>query len=400
MADQWYYTQNDERQGPVTPEELKELANAGQLKPDDLIWKKGMKDWIEAGTATGLIPSQLPDLPPPLPESIPPVHAAPSPHAQSAAIPDKARGPSIMSGTGAQVLGGLKAAKDIVAQKATGMKLNHQLSGLKRAIGKAAHDHGIDCGDCSGKAAAVMADVQKANQRIEQASAAMKQSAGVKEKAVVAKDFATAKAAQKTAEMHLNTAYDVLGDYVLANGISVPGMENEIATAQSVQQKVQATNQQIGQLGSGLMKNKIGLAAVAAVALVVVLIGWSVVGSLFGEKKEWWQLGRNECATIATKCVGLSDTFPDEAVRLLNEKIRNPENRQLILEIVAKMPQADQDKFAKVWRLWEAKEAAAQERGERGWEKESEQERQDAEAERERQHQEKMKPTIIVVPKN
>ena len=30
------------------------MANSGQLKPDDLIWKQGMKDWIEAavGKAT------------------------------------------------------------------------------------------------------------------------------------------------------------------------------------------------------------------------------------------------------------------------------------------------------------------------------------------------------------
>ena len=102
MADQWYYTQNDERQGPVTPEALKEMANSGQLTPDDLIWKKGMKDWIEAGTATGLIPSELADVPPPLPESMPPVHAAPAPHEQSAAIPDKARASAIKSGTGAR----------------------------------------------------------------------------------------------------------------------------------------------------------------------------------------------------------------------------------------------------------------------------------------------------------
>ena len=220
------------------------------------------------------------------------------------------------------------------------MKLNHQLSGMKRAIGKAAHDHGIDCGECSGKAAAALADVQKANQRIEQASTAMKQSAGVKEKAVAAKDFATAKAAQKTADMRMNAAYDALGDYVLANGIAVPGMENEIATAQSVQQKVQATNQQIGQLGSGLMKNKIGLAAVAGVALVVLLIGWSVVGRMFGEKEESWQLSRKECAAIATQCVTLADTYPVEAVRLLDDKVRIREHRERILEVVGKLSQS------------------------------------------------------------
>ena len=90
MADQWYYTQNDERQGPVTPEELKELANSGQLKPDDLIWKKGMKDWIEAAKLSGLIPSELADAPPPLPKSVPAVHVAPSP---VVAVPQQAADP-------------------------------------------------------------------------------------------------------------------------------------------------------------------------------------------------------------------------------------------------------------------------------------------------------------------
>jgi len=70
MADQWYYTQNDERQGPVTPEELKELVNSGQLKPHDLIWKKGMPNWVPAQTIKGLtFPAS--ETPPPIP--VPPV---------------------------------------------------------------------------------------------------------------------------------------------------------------------------------------------------------------------------------------------------------------------------------------------------------------------------------------
>jgi len=68
MPDQWYYTQNDERQGPVTPEQLKQLATSGQLQPTDLIWAKGMPNWVPAQTIKGLtFPAS--ETPPPLPVS-------------------------------------------------------------------------------------------------------------------------------------------------------------------------------------------------------------------------------------------------------------------------------------------------------------------------------------------
>ena len=89
MADQWYYSQNDQRHGPVSTEQLKQLANSGQLKSCDLIWKQGMKNWVEAGKATGLIPPELADAPPPLPKSLPAVHVAPTAVA-SAPTPEQA----------------------------------------------------------------------------------------------------------------------------------------------------------------------------------------------------------------------------------------------------------------------------------------------------------------------
>ena len=67
MADQWYYAQQGQRQGPVSDEELKQLASSGQLKPTDKVWKKGMVAWEAASAVEGLIPKPAENEPPPIP---------------------------------------------------------------------------------------------------------------------------------------------------------------------------------------------------------------------------------------------------------------------------------------------------------------------------------------------
>jgi hypothetical protein len=54
MADDWYYVQNNERQGPVDFERLQALAAGGWLSPDDLVWRAGMANWMQAREAGGL----------------------------------------------------------------------------------------------------------------------------------------------------------------------------------------------------------------------------------------------------------------------------------------------------------------------------------------------------------
>lgn len=54
MADDWYYTQSNERKGPVTPAKLKAMADEGWLIPTDLVWKKGMPNWVPAEKVRGL----------------------------------------------------------------------------------------------------------------------------------------------------------------------------------------------------------------------------------------------------------------------------------------------------------------------------------------------------------
>ena len=66
MTSQWHYTSNGVPAGPVTSDELKKLASEGKLKQTDLVWKDGMKDWVNADSLKNLFSS-----PPPLPNQIP-----------------------------------------------------------------------------------------------------------------------------------------------------------------------------------------------------------------------------------------------------------------------------------------------------------------------------------------
>ena len=45
MAEQWYYSKQGQRTGPVSEEQLKQLASSGQVQPTDLVWKQGMPQW-------------------------------------------------------------------------------------------------------------------------------------------------------------------------------------------------------------------------------------------------------------------------------------------------------------------------------------------------------------------
>ena len=57
MAGEWYYAQDGNRQGPVPEDRLRELAAAGRLRADDLVWQDGMADWTPAsgrGFAQGI----------------------------------------------------------------------------------------------------------------------------------------------------------------------------------------------------------------------------------------------------------------------------------------------------------------------------------------------------------
>jgi TM2 domain-containing membrane protein YozV/ribosomal protein L12E/L44/L45/RPP1/RPP2 len=54
VSQEWYYSVDGGRQGPISAAELKKLADAATIKPGDLVWKDGMADWVEAKSIKGL----------------------------------------------------------------------------------------------------------------------------------------------------------------------------------------------------------------------------------------------------------------------------------------------------------------------------------------------------------
>ena len=57
---QWYYTRNRQQNGPVSFEELKQIAASGGISPSDMVWNPPMPDWIPASSVQGLFNSSNP----------------------------------------------------------------------------------------------------------------------------------------------------------------------------------------------------------------------------------------------------------------------------------------------------------------------------------------------------
>jgi hypothetical protein len=51
---EWYYTTNNQQMGPISWDELRQLASSGLLQPTDMVWKEGMADWAKASRTEGL----------------------------------------------------------------------------------------------------------------------------------------------------------------------------------------------------------------------------------------------------------------------------------------------------------------------------------------------------------
>ena len=69
----WFYAIDKVRNGPISAEELSELASRGVIHGETLIWKAGLKDWIPARQVRGLsFVCSKAIIPPPPVKAIPP----------------------------------------------------------------------------------------------------------------------------------------------------------------------------------------------------------------------------------------------------------------------------------------------------------------------------------------
>jgi hypothetical protein len=81
---EWYYAHGKEQVGPIPSAELKQLAAAGGLLPDDLVWREGMEQWVAARHVKGLFeaapqPAEVPaKAAEPFAADVPPVSVVPA----------------------------------------------------------------------------------------------------------------------------------------------------------------------------------------------------------------------------------------------------------------------------------------------------------------------------------
>lgn len=61
----WYYAKGDEKIGPISSAELKQVAASGRLLPSDYVWRTDWQEWKRADTLKNLFPPSIKSPPPP-----------------------------------------------------------------------------------------------------------------------------------------------------------------------------------------------------------------------------------------------------------------------------------------------------------------------------------------------
>ncbi|MDO4770184.1 MAG: GYF domain-containing protein [Brachymonas sp.] len=89
----WWYASGEQKFGPYSEAQLRDLAQAGHVGPNDLVWHHGLTDWVPATTIEGLLPAtpfapETPATPPDLPTPWPSAPNASDASNASATEPD------------------------------------------------------------------------------------------------------------------------------------------------------------------------------------------------------------------------------------------------------------------------------------------------------------------------
>src|SRR5947208_3211007 len=56
MTSQWHLSRDGKTYGIFSPEQLRTMAQSGELQPTDLVWKTGMPKWVSARRIKNLFP--------------------------------------------------------------------------------------------------------------------------------------------------------------------------------------------------------------------------------------------------------------------------------------------------------------------------------------------------------
>ena len=65
QSEQWFVAKNGSSKGPFNKEQLREMANRGEISRDTYLWRDGFADWKRASEVAGDIFASMPPPPPP-----------------------------------------------------------------------------------------------------------------------------------------------------------------------------------------------------------------------------------------------------------------------------------------------------------------------------------------------
>lgn len=100
----WWYKKGENKIGPLTPLELKDLASRGEITTDTMVWKVGLPNWLKASGVNGLFDLDRLQAPTPSASPAPQVPQVPqAPHvprapSQAPAVSATAQSPMILNG--------------------------------------------------------------------------------------------------------------------------------------------------------------------------------------------------------------------------------------------------------------------------------------------------------------
>ncbi len=57
---EWFYAEGNERRGPVDDAQFKQLAAAGKIRPDTLVWHAALPNWQAYSTVASAEPPPVP----------------------------------------------------------------------------------------------------------------------------------------------------------------------------------------------------------------------------------------------------------------------------------------------------------------------------------------------------
>lgn len=289
MADQWYYAKGRQQHGPISSEQLREVAQSGELLPTDLVWKTGMADWQPAGLLKGFFPNHPPTAaayPSAAPNPVPPSRISPRTN-------DKAivgRPSSSSPGVKDRFRAFLDTAQDagrLVARQTERTKLAKvELPAAFRALGKDVfetrrfdsefpqHFQRLDA--LSGDLAAIQARAAEAPSP-----------STLAEKAKHAAKTAKVTAEAKSVELKLVTAYTELGKLAFQSHGAASGPETLIRPVQDALARLESLDAEIAMLsergtGSWITPKRLAVAGVAATTVVLAGLVWAMMGIIVG----------------------------------------------------------------------------------------------------------------------